>query len=166
MNNINALLSLSAAGLLLATPASGDSFKPEVIQWGASAAELEAALEGKCADGFVTRPIDPPFLPKVQDRQVQIDCDGFDFLGAPRWAEFVIGDDRLQVVWIMIETQDQAAVLAALTEAYGPPSGKNDDYVAFTQARAAWRSEPPEVLFYAPLLDAWVLPWFEVATGD
>lgn len=55
---------------------------------------------------------------------------------------------------------------AALTEAYGPPSHQNDDYVAFTQARTAWRFEPPEVLFYAPVLDEWVMPSFEADGGD
>ncbi len=72
--------------------------EPSVFKWEASAAEIEALLEGRYVNGFVNRPIDPPFLPNVEDRQVQIDCDGFDFFGAPRWIEFVIGDDRLQMV--------------------------------------------------------------------
>lgn len=144
--------------------AAGDhALKPQIIQWGASASDVEIALEGKCGKGFVNRAIDPPFLPDVEARQVQIDCDGFDFMGAPRWAEFVIGDDRLQMVWIMVDAEDQKKIVAALSEAYGEPSGKNDMFIAFVQNRAAWRHEPPEVLFYAPELDDWISPWLKDA---
>jgi len=90
---------------------------------------------------------------------VQIDCDGLDFLGAPRWAEFVIGDDRLQMVWVMVDADDKAKSVAALKEAYGAPSHETDMFIAFAQSDAAWREEPPEVLFYseeiAPMMEAW-----------
>lgn len=145
------------------TPAAADPLRPDAIEWGASAAEIETALQGKCANGFVTRPIRPAFLPDVKDRQVQIDCDGFEFMSAPRWAEFVIGDDRLQMVWIMVDAEDQEKIVAAMTAAYGPPSGANEDYVGFSQNRAAWRFEPPEVLFYAAELDGWIGPWLRDA---
>ena len=145
-------LTLAAAGLLTAASAAAEDLKPDIMRWGASAAEMEAALEGKCANGFVNRPIDPPFLPDAQ-KQVQIDCDGFEFLGSARWTEFVIGDDSLKMVWVMVAADDKDAAVAALTEAYGAPSSVNDDYVAFAQSFAAWRNEPPEVLFYAPELD-------------
>lgn len=149
------------AAIAACSPAQGENPMPDAVRWGASAAEIEAALEGKCANGFVTRPIEPPFLPAVEDRQVQIDCDGLDFLGAPRWAEFVIGDDRLQMLWIMLEAKDEATAFAALEAAYGAPAARNQDYVAFAGARAAWRFSPPEVLYYAPELDAWLGPQLE-----
>lgn len=150
-----------AAALLCAEGCSAkDALRPEMIRWGASAAEIEAALEGKCAKGFVNRPIEPPFLPVVKDRQVQIDCDGLDFLGAPRWAEFVIGDDRLQMVWIMVEEKDRETAIKALAVAYGPPSSTNSDYIAFSKGWAAWREQPPEILFYAPELHASLEPDF------
>lgn len=132
--------------------------RPKMIRWGASAAEMEAALEGKCEKGFVTRPIDPPFLPVVETIQVQIDCDGLEFLDGPRWAEFVIGDDRLQMVWIMIDKAEEEDAIAALETAYGPETSRNADFVAFLPARAAWRFEPTEVLYYAPELDDWLGP--------
>ncbi len=123
--------------------AQDDQPSPAVIQWGASQAQMEKALANVCVNGFKTRPIDPPFLPYVETAQVQIDCDGFDFMGAPRWTEFVIGDDRLQMVWIMVEADEQETIVAALNEAYGAPSGRNGGYIAFAQNRAAWRHQPP-----------------------
>lgn len=153
---------LSATVLFAAcAPAAGDPLKPEIIRFGASAAAIEAGLDGKCANGFVNRPIDPPFLPAVATKQVQVDCNGFDFMGAPRWTEFVIGDDRLQMVWIMVQPEDQEKIVAALAEAYGEPSHSNADYIAFTQANAAWRFKPAEVLFYEEALEGWLLPDFE-----
>jgi len=152
------ILSFVLIAAMACAPARGDALKPDVIRWGASAAELEAVLDGKCAKGFVNRPIDPPFLPEVKRNQVQIDCDGLDFLGAPRWAEFVVGDDRLQMVWIMVEPEDQQRAVAALIAAYGEPSSANENYVAFSEHNAAWRSEPPEVLYYAEELAAWLEP--------
>ena len=152
-----------AFALLLAAiagPAAADGFKPDVIRWGATTAELEAALKGKCAKGYKIRPINPPFLKDIKDRQLQIDCDGLEFMGAPRWTEFVIGDGRLKMVWLMVRPEDQDAVVAAMTKAYGPPSSRNSTYIAFAQARAAWRFKPAEILFYAPELDAETTPDF------
>ncbi len=155
------LLAAGAALTIMTTQAGAgdDPLLPDVIKWGASAADIEASLDGKCANGFVNRPIDPPFLPNGPAIQVQIDCDGLDFLGAPRWAEFVIGDDRLQMIWVMVDAEDKAKVVATLKQSYGAPSHDTEMFIAFTQSRTAWREEPPEVLFYseelAPMMEAW-----------
>ncbi len=154
------LASLALAAALAAEPGEAAPFKPEVIRWGATTAELEAALQGKCAKGYKIRPIDPPFLEDIKDRQLQLDCDGFEFMGAPRWTEFVIGDGRLKMVWLMVKPEDQDAVVAAMTKAYGAPTSRNSTYVAFANARAAWRFKPAEILFYAPELDAYITPTF------
>jgi hypothetical protein len=152
----------AAAALTMAGQGHAEAFaKPDVVRWGATTAELETALQGKCAKGFVVRPIKPPFLPVVKERQVQLDCNGFMFMGKPRWTEFVIGDDRLQMVWIMVDAAEQDAIVKAMAAAHGAPDRKNDKYVAFTHVRTAWRNKPPEVLFYAPELDGWARPWFD-----
>lgn len=156
-------MSVAASIMTLALLGGGSSevfAKPAEIRWGATTAEVEASLRGLCAKGFRTRPIEPPFLPAVKSRQVQVDCDGYVFMGAPRWAEFVIGDDRLQMVWIMVDPGDQEPIVAAMTRAYGAPDRVNDKYIAFTSAKTAWRHKPAEVLFYAPELSAWAEPWF------
>jgi hypothetical protein len=153
------LLALILLGVW-STAMSAADLKPEVIQWGVSAEKIRSAVTGMCKKGALERPIEPSFLPNVKTEQVQVDCSGFPFLGAPRWTEFVVGDDRLQMVWIMVRAEDKDAAVAALTEAYGPPSSSNEKYIAFKQGRAAWRNSPPEILFYAPELDTWVEPWF------
>jgi len=125
--------------------------RPAVIRFGATVAEMQAVLKGICAT-MRTRRIDPPFLPNVADRQMQIDCDGFPFLGKPRWAEFVIGDDSLEMVWIMMGPGEDDAILNVMTAAYGPPTRRNQKYDAFTRARAALRHDRHEVLFYSDKL--------------
>ncbi|MBI1330120.1 MAG: hypothetical protein GC166_09485 [Alphaproteobacteria bacterium] len=139
--------------ILMVQEAQAEPFaKPDLIRFGASTADMQAALQGKCAKS-VLRDIVPPFLPRVKDRQVQIDCDGFPFMGKPRWAEFVIGDDRLQMVWIMTDKSEEATLYAAMVEAYGAPTHRNAQYDAFTQVRAALRKDRAEILFYAAELD-------------
>lgn len=138
---------------------------PEFVDWGASAAEVQQALDGKCADGLNLREIDPPFLPNVEDQQLQIDCAGIDFFGAPRFAEFVIGDDRLQMVWVMVSPEDEDSATAAMREAYGQPSAESEMFLAFEDARTAWRAEPPEFLFYSPELAEGMSAWFASSGG-
>jgi hypothetical protein len=134
--------------------------KPDVIRYGATVADTQAALAGRCTS-MVTRPINPPFAPNVQRVQLQIDCDGFDFFGAPRWAEFVFRDDSLEMVWIMVRPEDQDAIVVAIAQAYGPPSSRNEAYIAFAQGDIAWRHHPSEVLFYSPEFSEWTEAWFD-----
>ncbi|MHA7871073.1 MAG: hypothetical protein ACX939_01850 [Hyphococcus sp.] len=138
--------------MMAATPVAAQSFaKPEVISFGAGAAEMRAALEDKCATQE-TRKIAPPFLPNIETEQLQIDCDGFLFFGKPRRAEFVIGDDSLEMVWILTEAKEEAALRAAMTKAYGAPALVSDDMELFTEARAGLRKDIPEILFYSDAL--------------
>jgi hypothetical protein len=133
-----------------AATASAEGFaRPRLIRWGASVTSIEAALKGRCVTSRLRR-IDPPFLDVIKDRQVQIDCEGFVFQGRPRHAEFVFGDDRLGMVWIMVGAEETPGLLARMTAAYGPPDRRNARYDAFTHARAALRHDRAEVLFYAP----------------
>jgi len=124
---------------------------PEVIVFGASTAQMEDALQGQCKT-INTRKIDPPFLPDIKDEQLQIDCDGFEFFGAPRWTEFVIGDGSLEMVWILTTEDDEAALRDAMTKVYGPPTHVSAAFEAFADNNAALRKDKPEVLFYSEKL--------------
>lgn len=144
----------------LAGCAHGQPFRqPELIRWGASAADLAPAIQSQCASWRVRR-IDPPFLPDVADKQMQIDCEGFLFFGRDRHVEFVIRDDRLVMVWLMVTQDETDTTIAALTRAFGAPTHRNANYVAFESRRIAWRFHPAEILFYAPELDADMAPDF------
>ncbi|MDQ0463278.1 hypothetical protein QO010_001026 [Caulobacter ginsengisoli] len=147
---------LALALLTLAAWAPGpDVRRPPEARFGATVAQTQAALAGRCKT-IRTRRIDPPFAPDVRREQLQIDCDGLVWFGAPRWAEFVFRDDSLEMVWIMVKAEDEAAILAAMTAAHGPLSHRGPDYIAFTQAGAAWRFKPAEVVFYSPAFAPWM----------
>lgn len=144
-----------------ATGDPANAFKPGVIRYGATVAETESALAGKCKT-MKTRRINPPFLimRDIKDKQMQIDCDGFEFSGKPRWAEFVFADDSLEMVWILTDAADETSFLKTMTDAYGAPTQRNDKFVAFAVGRAALRLDRPEVLFYSEKLAPRILPWF------
>lgn len=139
--------SLLLVVLLTTTAFAGQPFMPDVIHWGATTAQMQAALAGKCKE-MVTRPVDPPFLDSTK-KQMQIDCEGFVFEGKPRHAEFVIGDDQLKMVWIMTGADEDAALRAKMIAEYGAPDHRNKIYDAFVAHRAALRFDKHEVLFYA-----------------
>lgn len=134
--------------------------RPDVIRWGASSAELERALGPQCPK-LDRRKIDPPFLSGVKIEQLQIDCDGFQFRHRGRHVEFVIRDDRLVMVWLMVEPEEQDGIVRDMRRALGAPTRSNGKYVAFEDHRTAWRFKPAEILFYSPELDPEVEPWFK-----
>ncbi len=146
-----ACAALAALGSAASPAAAQD--KPAVAVWGADIEQVREQLAPVCTDGLEVRRFDPAELPGVQDHR-QIDCHGFAFMGAPRTAEFVFAEGRLQLVWILMEATDEARVTAGLRERFGAPAVDNPGVTAFPAGRTAWRKDKPEVLFYAPQLDA------------
>ncbi|MEO1167834.1 MAG: hypothetical protein AAFW97_03885 [Pseudomonadota bacterium] len=153
-----------AAGLLWPAAASAQSADvtiPAAIAFGASVETMNQRLAPLCDEAPV-RTIDPPFLPDVQTIQQQIDCRGFDYMGEPRLAEFVFRDDALQMVWILVDADDQERVIAAMREAYGEDGLTTDAVIAFREHRTAWRFEPPEILFFSeelrPAMERFLTP--------
>jgi hypothetical protein len=141
-------LAVLAFALTMSLPVlARGGFLPAVVHWGASTADMQAALAGKCTQ-MVTRPIEPPFLDNTK-KQMQIDCEGFAFRGKPRHAEFVIGDNQLKMVWIMTGADEDAALRDAMIAEYGLPDHRNKRYDAFVAHRAALRLDKHEVLFYS-----------------
>lgn len=122
--------------------------RPTVIRFGATVVEIQTAVANSCQTINV-REINPPFLDNVKQKQMQIDCEGFPFLGGARHAEFVFRDDSLEMVWIMTTPAEQESIRAAMHEAYGDVSVRNANYEAFVHARVALRVKPAEVLFYS-----------------
>ncbi|HEY6618331.1 MAG TPA: hypothetical protein VIY68_02190 [Steroidobacteraceae bacterium] len=94
------------------------------------------------------RRIDPPFLDVIKDRQMQIDCEGLAFAGQPRHAEFVIGDDRLGMIWIMVKPEEEDAVVEMLAKTYGLPERPNSQFWTFPGKRVAFRRDKSEVLYF------------------
>ena len=137
---------------------------PAGVRFGASLAQTQAAIAGACTTAPVRR-IDPPFLDNIKDLQVQIDCEGLVFEGQPRHVEFVIGDDRLGMIWLMVRPDEEAAVVAALAKAYGPPKPANAKYLIFPGHEVAYRRDRSEILYYAPERAGDVSPNFRPDAG-
>jgi hypothetical protein len=139
------------AGLLAfadAEPLEIDPSKPDVIEFGNSVESMESALQGACATKQL-RVFDPPKTPIAKESHQQIDCRGFDFLGAPRLAEFVFIDGKLQLVWILLSDEEKATTVDAMRSVYGTQGHDNSQVIAFPEFRTAWRNEPAEILFYS-----------------
>jgi hypothetical protein len=159
--------------LLLALPSaalaqSADVTLPDLVEFGASLETMSERLADHCTEANI-RTIDPPFMPDVQNIQQQLDCDGFDYMGEPRWAEFVFRDGILEMIWMMVDADDEDRIVAAMRTAYESEGiyfeGDGEDtprIIGFEDHNTAWRFEPPEVLFYseamAPALEASVQP--------
>ncbi|TNE53105.1 MAG: hypothetical protein EP341_06265 [Sphingomonadales bacterium] len=156
------ILSLLASAAIAAASPSADASamdprQPDVIQFGSSAEDMQVTLSNYCETSMELRVFDPPEIPIAQESHQQIDCEGFDYLGAPRLAEFVFIDGKLQLVWILLTDQERETTIAAMREVYGSQGQENEQVVAFTENRTAWRNEPAEVLFYseevAPIIE-------------
>ena len=149
MKSLRAALVL--AGVLASGPISALAQPllglPAGVRFGASLAQTQAALAGACQTATVRR-IDPPFLDVIKDRQMQIDCEGFPYLGKPRHAEFVIGDDRLGMIWVMVGADEESAVVDALAKSYGPPERPNPKYWTYPGHGLAFRRDRAEVLYF------------------
>ncbi|MEO1014640.1 MAG: hypothetical protein AAFX08_05570 [Pseudomonadota bacterium] len=144
------LIMIAGAGCAhIDTPKNGTSVRPEVIAFGSEIEEIRTRLEGECG-GISLREVDIP-LPGAA-RKEQIDCEGFSYFGAPRKAEFVFGDGRLMLVWILTDRSDLDGMVDAFTAEFGAPTHVSDVVVAFVDDNAAIRYDTPEAGFYAPEL--------------
>ncbi len=98
MRAFNLLLASLLTACATAAQHSPPIAEPATVQWGAGIEAMQARLAGQCGK-MTVRPIKPPFLTAVKDQQ-QIDCEGFSFFRGKRHAEFVIGDDSLEMLWL------------------------------------------------------------------
>lgn len=139
------------ASIALLSPLAPD------VQLGGNETANAAALQALCTSQ-TRRELDPSELPLAHTSHVQIDCDGYVFLNAPRRAEFIFADDRLTHVWVLVEPDELDALEAAFTAQHGAATVTTDSFSAFFNARTAVRRDIPEALYYsqeaAPLFEA------------
>ncbi|WP_430431573.1 hypothetical protein [Oceanicaulis sp.] len=128
------------------------------VTLGASEQTNAPALSRIC-ERQTRRTLDPAQLPLAQSSHVQIDCQGYAFLGAPRLAEFVFADGSLTHVWILVEATELDTLEMQFAAAYGPADARAAEFSAWYEARTAVRKDVPEALYYsahaAPLFEAW-----------
>ena len=147
--------SCAIAGAALAN----DVRKPDIIAFGASAAEMAIALEPYCRDQAM-KTVEPPQIPGAA-KQSQLDCAEFNYFGAPRLAEFVFADDALTIVWILTDKSEESALITAFKAAYGDPSHDTPAFTAFADSLAAVRKDVPEALYYSQSVAAAYRGWFD-----
>ncbi|WP_421787796.1 hypothetical protein [Hyphobacterium sp.] len=108
-------------------------------------------------DSHTVRELDPAALPLATDNHVQVDCEGFNYFGDERLAEFVFADGALTHVWILVDEDELDGLLSAFETEFGAPSREAPVFAAFFEARAAVRRDVPEALYYseaaAPLFE-------------
>ncbi|QLC22048.1 hypothetical protein HFP51_07555 [Parasphingopyxis sp. CP4] len=160
-------LAVPASASAQSTDAANDVTIPDVVEFGASLETMTERLSDHCPEWNI-RTIDPPFMPDVQEIQQQLDCNGFAYMGEPRFAEFVFRDGVLEMIWMMVDADDEDRIIAAMRAAYETEglyfegSEQAPRIIGFQDHNTAWRFEPPEVLFYseamAPALEASVQP--------
>jgi hypothetical protein len=140
--------------------AARDALRPSLVRYGASVAEMQKALAGSCST-MKTRVIDPPFLTGVTKQQLQIDCEGFPYLGKPRHAELAFRDDRLELVWIMTTAEEADFITSLMRTAFRVEPRRNQRYVSVSSERVALRVKPAEVLLYSSGVAAQYEPDFQ-----
>jgi len=114
---------------------------PAFLQMGASFDELEGPFEANSSFTFkeALDGSDP-------NAQYQINCFGVNYLGFPRKVEARFGDDKLNVVWILLGKAEEDRVRQALIKQYGPAIFTDDVWEVFNNWQVALRKDKPEVL--------------------
>ena len=160
------LFAFVAAPLALAAPSAlADDFNPQfdpsapaAFQFGESVEAHATTFESHCTSADV-RELDPAENPMAQETLTQVDCQGFDYFGAPRLAEFVFADGALTHVWVLTTAEDNAGLRAAFEASFGAPSHDLEMVTAFIDHNAAIRLDPHEALYTsdaaAPLFRGW-----------
>lgn len=120
--------------------------KPEEFTFGESINSIKEKISDKCVS-MEYKDIVPITAPLAKYSQKQIDCYGFMYAGKPRKVELVFQDDQLDIVWILVPTEERGGLISGLSSVYGEPSMTIDFGTVFLQANAAVRSDPSEVLF-------------------
>lgn len=152
---ISALILLTS----LSYTATGNPLKPGSIAFGTSPTEAEELLRGQC-NTITRKAIDPPQLPGTRTSHEQIDCAGYWLGGKHRLAEFVFRDERLVMIWVLIEEPEVAGADMMMRQLFGKPSHENAAFTAFAGDHTALRKDKPEFLFYAPEMASMFENWF------
>jgi hypothetical protein len=132
---------------------------PLTVDFGAAVQQTAKSLEPLCTSQTL-QSTEPPQIPGVSD-QVQITCEGFDYFGASRTAEFIFGDDALTIIWILIDASETDDLEDSFKETFGEPSHDNANFTAFASHQAAVRKDVPEALYYAPAVSQAYREWFD-----
>ncbi len=142
-------------------PSSFDPAAPAAFQFGVGEADHAATFESACTS-FERRELPTEGMPMAAESHVQFDCQGFDYYGAARLAEFVFVDDALSHVWVLTGAEDLGGLAEAFDAGLGIPSHVVPGLVrAYIPARAALRYDVPEALYMSESAAPFFAGWFD-----
>ena len=137
------------------SPWSSPTFTaPVEARLGEALEVLAPEIEAACAF-TLTRELEPG-LPTQPTTQTQIDCFGYPVAGFPRKIEFVFGDGRLELVWILTGRGEEDRLRASLEADHGPAEALIPGFEFFDDRRVALRTDKPELMMASDaVLDAY-----------
>ena len=122
-----------------------DATISEVLKFGSAYRTLSKELKALSITTSKEE-ISPPTIPTNPKRQVQLNCYGFNYAGAPRKLEAVFADGRLAMVWILTAKAEEDRIRQALIRSYGEPIFTSDEIEAFDEWKVVLRKDKPEVV--------------------
>lgn len=129
---------------------------PAVLDFTASLDELRREFKKQCK--YVQEDqSERIWLPNKPQKQVQINCFGYEYAGFERKFEAVFGDGQLQLVWILTGKQEEQRLRKQLIADWGEAGTVNDNWEVFQGGRIALRKDKPEFL----VLSDEMIPFFK-----
>ncbi len=121
---------------------------PSLLNFDADIDTLRPHFEQRCK--YVQEDIiDSIWLPNQPERQVQINCFGYEYAGFERKFEAVFGDGQLQVVWVLSGQQEEQRIRQQLLADWGPAEITNPKWEVFAGGKISLRKDKPELLILA-----------------
>lgn len=144
--------------ILLAVALNAANFTPHAPSGLLFGDGIDAHDFSAMCTSHTARELDPAELPLATTSHIQVDCQGYDYFGDERLAEFVFADGALTHVWILVDAAELDALQSAFEAAFGSADAQTPGFAAFFSHRAAVRRDVPEALYYgataAPLFEA------------
>ena len=151
-------ITILATTILTVSCEKNNISKPEIFEFGASKKEIIEKIKLYC-ETIEERTIEPIQLPTALNSQTQLDCTGFVFAGKKRKVELVFADDRLDMIWILTEAEEEKGFIEKFTNSYGAPTHIVEDATFYINNGAAVRNMPHEILFISERLKEPYLQW-------
>ncbi len=139
------LFTLSLMFLVTGIKVHAKDFRPDVPAFYSSLTDVKSVMEKRCVSMRV-RELDL-LLDVAREHQQQIDCHGFEYLGAPRFMELMFSDGELDLVIVLIEQEEFAALASEFRAVYGQVSHESNIGLFFYFDAVAIRTQPHEVVF-------------------
>ena len=131
-------------------PVPNDGGYPSILKFGRTFTELEADFEKNCHPLQIME--SDVWLLNKPEKQTQVNCFNYQYLGFPRKIEAVFGDDILQLAWILTAKPEESRVRQLLIASFGNPVEENETWISFDQGQVFLRKDKPEVLIISKLL--------------